>query len=448
MGDSNRQQVIFISHSLSHGGAEKVVYELAHALDLNRFEPVVIYLNDRKSILNYSPSIKTIYLLPEPDEDTTKNTDHKSIPSIIKRGIYNFLKGIYISIPKAIRNKILLDEKILKIINGVNQRRTNNQKLYDISDAVAEALPWAVSLRKMLDGFAQNAVLIPTEETHTVIAWLSQLSPRRKIIASEHAPYQPAQPLRYPDPNVRRVKEWMYLNACRSADWVTFPSESARWDLINNFGASSLKTITMPNPVDCDKIIQKSGLLPDFDQSKLMGKTIFTYVGRLSLEKDPYLLIESSDILRQKYRNFIVLIVGGGLEYEKMRGKIEALGLNDHIYLLGERENPYPYMAAARSLLLTSLTESFGLVLIEAMLCGAVPISTDCGTRETLADGKYGLLVPPGNPQLFADAMHQIALDDLLLNRLKKGAFEYARQYDKTLVVKKWEDLILKVAGK
>lgn len=53
--------------------------------------------------------------------------------------------------------------------------------------------------------------------------------------------------------------------------------------------------------------------------------------------------------------------------------------------------------------------EGFSNVLVEAMICGAKVVSTDCpsGPREVLEDGKWGRLVPVGEPEMLADAIFQ-----------------------------------------
>lgn len=411
--DAKKQQVVFIAYALWAGGVEKVLYEIVHGLDKDRFSPVILYWQKGENLLSYDPQIETIHIQPSEDDFNTVND------FLTTRYKYS---GIALS-------------------QGV-------QNTYSIDDGVAEILPFALALRNILTQFSEDAILVPMDERNTVVLWLSQIPPHRKVLASQHYPYSQAQVIRYPDERVRRIKEILYLNACRTAEIVTFDSEGSCLDLIDNFGASPQKTIFMPNPINSESVIQKSKQpLPD-GLKQLHKKTIFTQVARMAYEKNPLLLIEACDLLRNKYDDFVVFYIGNGPLYNEMLQKIEEKNLQDHILLLGEKENPYPYVSNARALLLTSRAESSPLVLVESLMCGTVPIATDCiaGPRGLLADGKYGILVPPNDPFSFSEAMYQIATDDVLYNRLREGAQEWAMRFDSVTVIKEWEELILKVA--
>jgi len=507
-----KQEVVFIARTLWGGGSEKVLYELAHCLDRNRFTPTVLYFLEQENLVPYDPSISTICLESEADKNSKyqyqlqyvvalsfkqkllyilravyfviptafrekinlpqwlssinakknqlseiKSEANKSIWLValsFKQKLLNFLRAVYYVIPTAIREKINLHQRLCSVKTKENQlsdvtAEANNiaSPKYEMFDAIFEVWPMVLTLRKALDGFSQDAVLIPIEELNTVILWLSQLPPYRKVLASQHAPYSQAQLIRYPEERVRQVKEWLYLNACRAADVVTFPSEVARWDLINNYQASPRRTLYMPNLIDCDAIPQKSRQPLPENLKLLNRKTVFTQVARLSYEKNPLLLVEACYLLRKKYDDFVVLYVGDGPLDATMREQIDQKNLQDHILLLGEQSNPYPYMAAARALLLTSRLESFGLVIAEAMLCGAVPITTDSGgPRELLCNGKFGLLLPLNDPRAFADAMYKIATDDNLYSQLREGALSWVLRFDAPRAVKEWEELILRIA--
>jgi glycosyltransferase involved in cell wall biosynthesis len=70
-------------------------------------------------------------------------------------------------------------------------------------------------------------------------------------------------------------------------------------------------------------------------------------------------------------------------------------------------KNPYPYMAHARLLVLSSRWEGFANVLVEALACGTPVVSTDCrsGPREILDNGRFGQLVPVGDVESLAMAI-------------------------------------------
>jgi len=408
-----KQQVVFIAHALWGGGVEKVLYELTHGLDHERFSPVIVYLQEGDRPIAYDSKIETLHLKLSDDD-------------------FNRVRKF----------SALVD-------NGMTIEATRQlEHKYSVDDAIAEIGPFSLALRRMLGMFSQDAILVPMDERNTVILWLSQTPPYRKVLASQHYPYSQAQQIRFPDEPMRQAKEILYLNACRTVDVVTFDSEGSRWDFINKFGSSPKRTLFMPNPINCDSVIQRSRQsLPD-NLQRLNRKTIFTQVARMTYEKNPLLLVEACDLLRKEYDDFVVFYVGNGPLFDDMREQINRRNLQDHILLLDEQANPYPYMANARALLLTSRAESSPLVLVESLVCGAVPIATDCvaGPRGLLGDGKYGLLVPPNDPQLFAEAMYQIATDDLLYNRLRENAMDWALRFDAPRVIKEWEELILAVA--
>ena len=82
-------------------------------------------------------------------------------------------------------------------------------------------------------------------------------------------------------------------------------------------------------------------------------------------------------------------------------------GLESDVQMPGFVANPYAYMARGAVFVLSSRWEGLPGVLIEALVCGVPTISTDCpgGSREILADGRYGRLVPVGDPNALAEAM-------------------------------------------
>jgi glycosyltransferase involved in cell wall biosynthesis len=122
-------------------------------------------------------------------------------------------------------------------------------------------------------------------------------------------------------------------------------------------------------------------------------------------------LIQAMKILLEK-RPARLLILGDGPSRSELEALIVDLDLSDQVLLQGFVENPLKYFANADVFVLSSHVEGLPNVLVEAMMCGCTPVSTDCptGPRELLQNGKYGYLVPVQDPDAMAAAIEQ-ALD-------------------------------------
>ena len=113
-----------------------------------------------------------------------------------------------------------------------------------------------------------------------------------------------------------------------------------------------------------------------------------------------------------KERKARLMILGDGPLRNELEALILELDLSQVVSLLGYEENPLKYFVRADVFVLSSHVEGLPNVLVEAMMCGCTPVSTDCptGPREVLGGGKYGYLVPVRDPVAMAAGIEQ-ALD-------------------------------------
>ena len=184
------------------------------------------------------------------------------------------------------------------------------------------------------------------------------------------------------------------------------------WKTISN----KIKFITCPT-LDLKKNIEKQEIfkqenlyhLPDailrienFKASKDLpnglsladNKRIILSAGRLTRQKNfSYLIEEFSEFL--KFNNdFVLIILGEGEERKKLINLIDRKKLKDKIFLFGFKKNIFDYMKNSEIFVLSSLWEEVGFVIVEAAMCNAYIISSDCpnGPKEFLNNGKNGLL--------------------------------------------------------
>jgi glycosyltransferase involved in cell wall biosynthesis len=158
---------------------------------------------------------------------------------------------------------------------------------------------------------------------------------------------------------------------------------------------------------------------------------VITTVGRLIDLKDHPTLIRAFALVRED-REAILQIVGTGPNRERLIALAAELGIADDVHLLGWHDDPYSVLQESDIFVLSSTTEGFGIVLVEALACGLPSVSTDCksGPREILEDGRSGLLVPVGDPESMAAAILRLLGDAKLYGEMSAQAKRRASDFD------------------
>lgn len=173
---------------------------------------------------------------------------------------------------------------------------------------------------------------------------------------------------------------------------------------------------------------------------------LILFVGRIEQIKGIDVLLRALALLfgrRPDLRSeTCLLVIGGALdadpdeaETEKVEGLrrlVREHGLERNVDFVGSRDQPALawYYAAADVCAVPSLTESFGLVALEAMACGTPVVATRVGGMQTVVeDGESGLLVPPGDHAALAEAIARVLTDHRLRIHLGHGARSRAERY-------------------
>lgn len=185
------------------------------------------------------------------------------------------------------------------------------------------------------------------------------------------------------------------------SDFNTNVSQEATESLISKGAFNHNNLTTVYNGIDLSKF---KLLKADKKNDEIM----FLSVGRFNKQKDYPNLLHAVTIFHKslKYKKCIFNIAGDGELRPQIEALIEQLGLKDHVTLLGRRDDIPQLMQEADFFILPSAYEGFGLVVAEAMACGAFVIATNSGgVAEVIGD--TGILVPPQNSQALAHALKQ-----------------------------------------
>ncbi len=163
--------------------------------------------------------------------------------------------------------------------------------------------------------------------------------------------------------------------------------------------------------------------------------------------------------LRERGRKVRLLIVGSAKflskatrydndAYRAWLGKLAwALGVEDEVMFLGEREDVPAILAATDIALLPSWEEPFGRSLIEAMAMECAVVATNVGgPREIVGDGA-GFLLPPRRPRLWADVVDDLVMDPARREALAKAGTRRAEAFSVDRHVEALLDVYTTVRG-
>jgi glycosyltransferase involved in cell wall biosynthesis len=182
-------------------------------------------------------------------------------------------------------------------------------------------------------------------------------------------------------------------------------AEGIAADLREHFGVR--RTLAIPNGLDLDHVRQQSQAAPG---GPLPSGPFLIGLGSLTPQKDLPTMLRAFAMARSRGMAHQLVLVGEGPDRQSLQDLTQSLGLADTVHFLGPRSNPYPILKHADFLVLSSLWEGFAYAPVEAMALDVPCILTRSSGPEAILDGgKYGLLVPPRDPQKLADAMLEMS---------------------------------------
>lgn len=217
------------------------------------------------------------------------------------------------------------------------------------------------------------------------------------------------------------------------------PAELAQLQWL--YQADTKKITIIPPGVDVSRFYP----IPPDEAKEVIGvppcDRMLLFVGRIEPLKGLDTLIEAISRLHAQDICVCLAIIGGDpddspaaqtAEMARLKDLRQRFGLDDLVTFLGKRSQdtlPY-YYSAAEVVVVPSYYESFGMVALEAMACGAPVVASQVGGLAFLVqDGVTGFTVPVDDPAALAERLAQLLQDPALRDRLAAQAATLAQQY-------------------
>ena len=300
---------------------------------------------------------------------------------------------------------------------------------------------------RMLKSVPRLAKYLRTREPEALIAGMTHSSAaallaraltrrKTKIIATEHTTMSWVcahnSQLKY-----RLMPLWSHW-VFNSADYVVAVSAGLTDDLSTQTGIPPDRFRVIYNPVISDEIYATAAAPLEHPWFQSGEPPVILAVGRLDGQKDFPMLIRAFRHIRDRRPSRLV-ILGEGSDRSRIENVVHELGLTEDVALPGAEPNPYRFMNRAAAFALSSESEGFGVVLVEALALGLPVVSTNCasGPAEILCDGEYGALVPTGDHEAMARAL-LCALD----GPVRRDNSQHVRQFTIRSVASQYISLI------
>ena len=336
-----KKKIIFVTEALWIGGIETALVNLLNRLDYEKYDVTCLILRNDQTMASRLP--EQVRLLVADRHDTVSFreayrwprlyhlTEESANPSRLHRAMMWAVPAI-----KWLENRLY----IRYIRAHLKDERFDTCVIY--SDRTAEAAVCAINADRYLMFYHHGAM---RREYHDEIGYRRS----EKIIAVSNAVEQ-------------KLREFRPRHAH--------------------------KMMTIHNLTDVEGIRRKAE--EPIPETFSPDKFHIVSCGRVSHEKGMDLAVEAcARLVQMGHGNIHWWIVGGGPAEGEVRQKIEELGMECYVTMLGMKHNPYPYIKRADLYVQPSRFESYGLTIAEAMVLDKQIISTDTDGAKELQ--KYGL---------------------------------------------------------
>lgn len=266
-------------------------------------------------------------------------------------------------------------------------------------------------------------LLLGTTYVHNILLPLIAKGSQTKTMGCEHVVYD------YPPKPIQWIRKWVYPKL--DSVVVLNPTEQSHFWFLKN-------TAVIPNclPFENNEV------------AALENKSIIT-VGRLTHEKGVDMLIDIYKTICSQAPDWKFYIYGEGEDFEMINTKINENHLENHIALCGRSKNISESYLQSSIFVLGSRSESFGIVIIEAMNHGLPVISFDAdGPKSLIKNGENGYLIPQFDRAVFSEKLLHLIKDESKRKAMGARALVTSLDYKEEKIIPLWNQQIQLLLGR
>ena len=224
------------------------------------------------------------------------------------------------------------------------------------------------------------------------------------------------------------IARFISRRQCNAVDAIVAPSQPML-DVLRQYGVKS-KAEVVPTGLQAHSFAKADGAAFRAKYGIAADRPMGLFVGRVAFEKNISFLLRMWVDLIKKQPNALLVVAGEGPAEASLHALSKELNLEDNIKFIGYLDRNTELNACYQSadvFVFSSLSETQGLVLLEAMAQSTPVVAiAELGTKSILVEGE-GALIAPHNEMIFAEKVHTLLSNKSVRNALGKAAYHYAK---------------------
>ncbi len=240
----------------------------------------------------------------------------------------------------------------------------------------------------------------------------------------------------------------------RNADLVRTETSRLKEFLMETFKIPSDKLVTIfvvPSPESIKSLVKANGYEARKNLLENKFEQIVLFVGRLVDAKDLPNLLRAARRVTGEYPKTLFAIIGEGPERRRLENLCRELDIVNNVRFLGAVpfDHVPSYYAACDVFVLSSWSEGFGRVMMEAAFSKKPIVATDVGgAREAIIDNETGYIVEITNPEQMADRIQRLLENPQLAQKMGRKGYERALEpfgfeANTIKLINAWKSLLL-----
>jgi glycosyltransferase involved in cell wall biosynthesis len=241
-----------------------------------------------------------------------------------------------------------------------------------------------------------------------------------------------------------KIFMWVERIFSKFTDRMVALTDGEMDDYINLSVCSPEKLLKIHSGVAVEQFMQSNGNRVEKRRSLGLdqNEAVIGFVGWLLPIKGPDYLLKAMDYVWHEHPETSLVLVGKGDLDVDLRAEALRKNVNGKVKFLGWREDIDEIMPIFDMLVLPSLNEGMGRVLVEAMAAGKPVVASEVGgIPDLVRHGETGYLVPPADEKALADGIKKLLDDPERAKQMGQRGKEYCRQFSLEAMIEKLDDL-------